>query len=362
MDNETKEKAAILAGVAKEKATGAPKGGGSFSLLDVSAQHAHHPNNKRNYMKLCVFSILLSFSLCVSLIAAPISSTPPVSPVSGEAIAPIPFRGYSEAFILHNNHIHAVVVPSISRLVFLSNAPDAPNILRFDPTLADAGATPPTPSSAPDFFNIGGDWVWPVLQTRWPSFCPNGSDWPPPPALVDAPSTASSWTDSRGAQHVLLTRHYSAPVYATLTREFILSPNSYMLYCKQILSRDPDSPSDVPPLSLWHISQVANPVSITFPVPSADFTPTILSGALPSDSFAIKSLYATYTPPPSSEVKLSLPDSALTAEVPSGALLIDASKPFHAELYSNTGLGYAELETITPEANTISNKITYIIM
>lgn len=313
-------------------------------------------------MKLFVASILLALSLCAFVIAAPMPSTTPISSAAGEVIAPTPFRGYSEAYVLHNNRIHAVVVPSISRLVFLSNAPDAPNILRLDPTLADAGATPPNPSSAPDFFNIGGDWVWPVLQTRWPSFSPSGSDWPPPPALADAPSTASAWTDSRGAQHVLLTRHYSAPVYATLTREFTLSPKSHMLYCKQTLSRDPDSPSDVPPLALWHISQVANPVSITFPVPSADFIPTIMSGSLPPDSFAIKSFYATYTPPPSSEVKLSLPDSALTAQVSGCALLIDTSKPFHAELYSNTGLGYTELESITPEANTLSNTLTYVLL
>ena len=61
MDNETKEKAAVFAGVAKKKVAGVPKCAASISLLDVSSQHAHPQINKRTHMKLFVFSILLSF-------------------------------------------------------------------------------------------------------------------------------------------------------------------------------------------------------------------------------------------------------------------------------------------------------------
>lgn len=284
-------------------------------------------------------------------------------------ITPTPFRGYPEAYVLHNDRIHAVLVPAISRLAFLAPSADAPNLLRFDPALADAGTLPPDPSTAPDFFNIGGDWVWPVLQTRWPSFSPNAADWPPPPPLADAPSTAEAWTDEFGS-HVRLTRHYPAPVHATLVREFSLISISSHLHCKQTLARDPDAPADALPLSLWHISQADNPEKICFDLFSPDITPTVMSGTLDPAAFSIQNVadssrdfIATYTPPPSSEVKLSLPSSMLMAATPNGRLHVRSSDPAaHAELYSNTGLGYAELETVTPESPTsLSNILIYTV-
>ncbi|MBR6022566.1 MAG: hypothetical protein IK066_09150, partial [Kiritimatiellae bacterium] len=285
-------------------------------------------------------------------------------------LSPTPFLGYPEAYTLHNDRIHAVIVPAISRLAFLASSPDAPNLLRLDPALADAGALPPDPSTAPDFFNIGGDWVWPVLQTRWPSFTvdghPYGRDWPPPPALADGPSDAEAWVDKEGNRRVRLARHYPAPVHATLVREFILAPDGNVLECKQSLVRDPDAPADALPHSLWHISQAAAPKRIIFKIPSADFTPTVMAGSLDPDAYSVESKddlsLGGYTPSPSSEVKLSLPSSDIVAYTPPCIFAVDASSPAHTELYSNTGLGYAELETVTPESpDTLSNTLTYII-
>jgi hypothetical protein len=92
-----------------------------------------------------------------------------------------------------------------------------------------------------------------------------------------------------------------------------------------------------------------------------------MAGSLDPDAYSAEPMddhmaIASYTPPPSSEVKLSLPSSGISANTPGGILTVHASAPAHTELYSNTGLGYAELETVTPESpDTLSNTLTYII-
>ena len=63
----------------------------------------------------------------------------------------------------NDEKLAAVVVPSLGRLVFLAPSLDAPNSLRF---AAEPGAPIPEGEA---FYNVGGDWLWPVLQSRWPS-------------------------------------------------------------------------------------------------------------------------------------------------------------------------------------------------
>ena len=162
-------------------------------------------------------------------------------------------------------------------------------------------APSPDPDTNPGFFDIGGDWAWPVARSNWPSFSPNGADWPALPILADGPSEVEVWRDSFGNQHVVLTRHYSA-FPATLTRHFRLDPRLSVLECEQTLRYSPGLIEETPqPLTLWRISQVTNPVSFTIPVPSADFTPDVLSGTLSLDAWTVTSggalFFATCTPP-----------------------------------------------------------------
>ena len=335
-------------------------------------------------------SALLALSLAAasqSLAADALSAASPEAPAARLApsslnlkpspqkpLAPTPFRGYPEAYVLHNARVHAVIVPAISRLVFLAPSADAPNLLRLDDALADAGALPPDPSTAPDVFNIGGVWVWPVAQSNWPAFSPSSSDWPPPPALADGPSTVKAWVEEDGTQYVNLIREYPPPVSATLERTFIVTPHLPVLICEQVLypSVFAEDENDLP-LSLWHISQVANPDIIHFTVSTPDFTPTVVEGTLFPGSFVVipgdplLGCPATYTPPPSSEVKLLLPTSSLSARTPNGLFTVDTTPDAHAELYSNTGLGYAELETVTsdcssvPHLSTLANTLVYCV-
>ena len=104
-------------------------------------------------MKRRIFVALLALSLASGpsfAAAAPPAASPEapatrlapsarnLKPTTTIPLAPTPFRGYPEAYVLHNDRVHAVVVPAISRLVFLAPSADAPNLLRLDPALADA--------------------------------------------------------------------------------------------------------------------------------------------------------------------------------------------------------------------------------
>ena len=245
--------------------------------------------------------------------------------------------------------------------------------------MADAGALPPDPATDPGFFDIGGDWAWPVARSNWPSFSPNGSDRPPPPALADGPSEVEAWRDRFGNQHVVLTRRYPGPVHATLTREFFVTAHG-PLGCNQTLRYTgpvEETGCTIRPLALCHVSQVAFPDKIHFPVPAADYTPTVLSGTLPDGALSVQTgdmcggsvSDATFTPPPSSEVTLSLPVPSLSATTPNGFFLVSSSSPaypVHAELHSNTGLGCAGLGTLGDSTARLadfplSNTLTYIV-
>lgn len=303
--------------------------------------------------------LLPAVLLLASLVAA-------TSPAKSGPLTPVPFRGWSEAYVLHHDLIHAVVVPAISRLVFLAASADAPNLLRLDDAMADAGALPPDPDTGPGFFDIGGDWVWPVARSNWPSFSPNGSDWPPPPALADSPSEVEAWRDRSGNPHVVLTRHYPAPVCATLEREFFVTAHG-RLHCRQTLRYTgpvEETGCTILPLALCHVSQVVFPKTIYFPLPSADYTPTVLSGTLPDGALSVKTgnmwsfAGATYTPPPSSEVTLSFPlpsVSSLSAMTSNGFFLVNASSPVLAELHADTGLGYVEFGTLDDSTARLSD-------
>ena len=138
------------------------------------------------------------------------------------------------------------------------------------------------------------------------------------------------------------------------------------IICRKAFS-DPDAPADARPLSLWHLSHAAAPPELAFEVLSVDFVPEVMAGSLDPGAYSVEPddddyASASYVPPPSSEVKLSLPFSALAASTPNGVLAVHTKAPDHAELYSNTGLGYAELETVTPESpDSLSNFLIYFV-
>jgi hypothetical protein len=299
-------------------------------------------------------SLLLWAQFAAAELPAPdlsANAPPPVSP-----ILPTPFQGWTNAYRLANDHVQAVLVPSIGRLVHFG-ARDGDNVLRIDPELQ--GLTPP---EGDPFFNVGGNWVWPVAQSRWSGLSDDGRKWPPPAPLADLPWTCSAWTDAEGAQCGLLSREYAAPLHAKVSRFFRLEPGSSTLAIRQRIERT--APSSVP-VTLWTISQVAHADQIAVPVETDSRFPRglkALIGRKPAKHLSRCGDVAVYSVAKGVETKLgSDSPRAWIAAAKGPAILFKsvANPPGDVypdggcvlELFSNEPYGYSEIETLSPEVD-----------
>ena len=279
-----------------------------------------------------------------------IAAPPPVSP-----ILPTDFLGWTNTYRLQNDRAVAILIPTVGRLVHFSSLQGS-SPFRIEPTLQ--GQIPP---EGEPFFNMGGDWLWPVSQARWASFSSDGKDWPPPAILADLPWNGSAWTDAEGVPSALLTREYGAPLHILVSRLFRLEPGSTTLTVQQRIERT--APSDIP-VVLWNISQIAQAEHIVLPVEKkSKFRGglTALMGQKPSKKqLATCKGAAVYRVGPGSETKLGSDSprgwiaaakgtnlifesvsNSTTGEYPDGGCIV--------EVYSNQGLGYSEIETLSPE-------------
>ena len=287
---------------------------------------------------------------------APVSTTPEWTSTPVAPIRPAERLGWSETYALENGKASAVIVPAIGRLVSFSSA-DVPSLFRIDEWCRGK-----LPSNPGDFFNAGGDWIWPVAQSRWPSFSGSGNDWPPPAVMADGPWDCSAWEDAEGAKCAMLTRKYGAPLHIIVSRLFRLEPDSAELVVRQRIERT--EPSDIP-VVLWNVSQIAKPDAVALPV-AADsrfeggLRTLTASGPAPgslSDCGDVR----IYTVTPGGEVKLG-GDSprAWLAAARGNAVIFECAAAGNMpgtppdggcviEMYSNEGLGYTEIETLGPE-------------
>ena len=292
--------------------------------------------------------------LCLA--ALPVYAEPAPPPV-----APIPateFRGWTNAFRLQNDRAEAVFVPAVGRLVHFARL-DGASPLRLEPALAGK-----TPAAGESFFNLGGDWFWPVSQARWPALSADGKDWPPPAVLGDeTPWTGTAWTDADGAPCVQFVRRYGAPLNVEATRLFRLEPTSAVLVVRQRLERT--APSEIP-VVLWNVSQIAQAEHVVLPTDEdSKFRGGLkaLMGRLPPrQQLARCGAAAVYRVAPGAETKLGSDSprgwiaAARGADVVFEAVANSATGDYPdggcvVEVYSNQGLGYSEIETLSPELN-----------
>jgi hypothetical protein len=277
-------------------------------------------------------------------------ASPPVDP-----ILPTEFLGWTNAYRLQNDRAAAVLAPDIGRLVYF-----AP-LQGTSPFRLEASMQGKTPAQGDNFFNIGGDWFWPVSQARWASFSGDGKNWPPPALLADLPWTCSAWTDADGAQCAEFIREYGEPLNIQVSRLFRLAPGSSALVVQQHIERT--APSAIP-VVLWNISQIAQAEQIVMPIDKkSKFRGGLktLMGRKPSRQQLVRCGDASvYCIRSGAETKLGS-DSArgwiaaarttnlifesvantTTGDYPDGGCLI--------EVYANQGLGYSEIETLSPE-------------
>lgn len=279
------------------------------------------------------------------------SAPPPVAPVPASE-----FRGWTNAYRLQNDRAEAIFVPAIGRLVHFALRQDGASPFRIETSLQGK-----TPTEGETFFNVGGDWLWPVAQARWPALSANGKDWPPPEALADQAWTCSAWTDAEGTPSVLLTRAYGAPLHIQVSRLFRLESDSAALTVQQRIERT--APSEVP-VVLWNVSQIAQAEHVVMPIERrSKFRGGLkaLMGRKPHrNQLAICTDAAVYRVGPGTETKLGSDSPRGWIAAAKGTHLILESIVNTAigtfpdggcivEVYSNHGLGYSEIETLSPE-------------
>lgn len=278
------------------------------------------------------------------------NAPPPIAP-----ILPSDFLGWTNAYRLQNQRAEAILIPAIGRLVHFAplrgNSP-----FRLDPSLHGH-----EPAEGERFFNIGGDWLWPVAQSRWALFSSDGKDWPPPAPLADLPWTCSAWTDADGAQCAQLTREYGAPLHILVSRLFRLAPGSAELTVQQRIERT--AVSEIP-VVLWNISQIAEAEQIVLPIERDSRFPgglKALMGRKPSRKQLTPCAdAAVYRVRAGAETKLGSDSPRGWIAAAKGTNVIFESAATSAqgdypdggcrvEVYSNQGLGYSEIETLSPE-------------
>lgn len=263
-------------------------------------------------------------------------------------------HGATNAIWLNNRELEVMIFPDAGRIGQIGFG-SAHNLLRLDTNLLADAAAP-----AEGWKNFGGDWLWPVLQMRWPGF--NGRDWPPPAVLETRPWQATAWVDVRGDHCCLLTNFYGPPVNLAARRLIRLHAGEARLTIEQRLTRT--ATSSVPAV-LWHISQVAG----------AEYA------ALSTDPHSALSngwTVLAFDPPPaaalatcSNAVVLHVAEAGehkLGSDAPAGwvaarhgpwLLVASASnettqgawpeRGCRLEIYCNRGLGYTEIETLSDE-------------
>ena len=287
------------------------------------------------------------------LIALPVLAEPAPPPVA--PILPTEFLGWTNAYLLQNDRAEAVLVPALGRLVHFAPL-QGTSPFRLEPALQGQ-----VPAESENFFNVGGDWFWPVSQARWAGFSADGKDWPPPALLADLPWDCSAWTDAEGTSCAQFTREYGAPLNILVTRLFCLAQGSSALIIRQRIERT--AASDVP-VVLWNVSQIAQAEQIVLPVEEkSKFRGGLkaLMGRKPSRKVLVRcGDAAVYRVSPGAETKLGSDSprgwiaaakgtnlvfeavaNSATGDYPDGGSVV--------EVYSNQGLGYSEIETLSPE-------------
>lgn len=290
-----------------------------------------------------------------------------------QPLAPITLHGHTNALLLQNRLIEVVLYPSLGRVGAI-NFRGQPNVLRFDERLAETMAAPD--ATRPDgWLNYGGDWIWPVAQAHWAEHF--GAAWPPPGFMDGQPWSGHAWVNDDQSQTAVLELHIGAPLHISIQRKFTLPPDSATVTVLQRITRTDTS---AVPVTLWNISQIAGAERVALAVE----TNSAFAGGFRVLDFAPPAPEWLHREEPSVlvvDTRLA-PEIKIGSDSPRGwmgaqrgdVLLMEraSGRPdattfpdggCRTELYSNSGLGYTEIETLSEErvlqpGETLENTLT----
>lgn len=296
--------------------------------------------------------VVFLFLAALSSAQPPSDQDVPVAPISATSC-----EAWTNAFLLDNGALEVKIVPDVGRITSIS-VKDNRNLLRLDES--NAGRVPGADNS--EWWNLGGDWLWPVAQSRWTLI--REQDWPPPPVLATRPWEGRAWKNAAGAQCCLLTREYGAPLHIKVTRLIKLDVSEPGLRIRQRIERTGESEI---PVTLWNISQIASADEVVLPVDTnsayeGGIKPLLFD--LPEGERMTACEAAVVYDASAGEHKLcSDSGRAWIAARKGDRIVIEQAEPGGAiegpwpdggcrvEMYSNAGLGYTEIETLSAEKN-----------
>ncbi len=276
----------------------------------------------------------------------------PVAP-----IAPIEYRGWTNAYRLRNDTVTLVMVPDIGRIVHWGYAGET-NLFRLDSDLLGRRTDPDDPVT---WHNFGGDWIWPVAQSNWPLF--QEGDWPPSRLLDGRPWSGRAWRSADGSLYAMMTQEYDEPLNIKVTRTFRLNRTNAAVSIRQRIERT--GPSEIP-VTLWNISQVRDAEWVVIPVDADSAFPGGIK-PLKFDAPGEEHLDScdetiVYNAQVGGEHKIgSDSERYWIAAVRNGTVLFERVEEREVlrgvypddgcriEMYANRGLGYAEIETLSEE-------------
>ena len=165
------------------------------------------------------------------------------------------YRGWSDALVISNGLVEAVIIPSIGRVMQFRFIGEAEGVFWENAALAGKSVNP----SSNDWGNFGGDKSWPAPQSEWPKVTPRA--WPPPTAFDSMPCTATV----KGYVVELTTPvdpHYGIRV----VRRISLEAQRPVMNVSTTFEKVEGEPRKV---GVWVITQLPEPVAVYVSLPAS---------------------------------------------------------------------------------------------
>lgn len=252
-------------------------------------------------------------------------------------------RGWTDAVVLGNGQVEAVMVPSIGRVMQFRFAGETEGPFWENPKLAGK----PMPEKPWDTAHgsFGGDKAWPAPQSLW--------NWPPPDVFDTAPLAFRVEAD----HSVVLTSPVSARFGIRTERRLTLAADAPRLHIITTYEKVSGPPVET---SVWTITQAKDPVAVFVPVPTATkfSAGTTKEWGVPTNHFSLKDGLVRLVRDPKGSHKIGNDASSIVWIGEKFALAIDVTREpgaaypdggCSAEVYTNGDpVPYVELELLGP--------------
>jgi len=302
-----------------------------------------------------LWTALLGLTLACPMKSAAASSMEPGAAHPGNVIR-IDYHGWTDALLLRNSVVEAVIVPSIGRVMQFRFAGSQEGPFWENDKLL--GTKPDAEST--DWANFGGDKAWPAPQANWPQIASRG--WPPPGGFDGLPQEAVVEGPA-----VILVSPVDPSFGIGMRRRIELRPGQPVMTITTRYEKASGPPVEV---SVWIITQLKNPVTTQaiFADPQLPRETEVRQLNESPAAFQLERGRLTLARDPDWNHKIGVRSATLVWIGEKEILRIDSplvadgkypDNGSSAEIYTNAGpLAYVELEMLGPlEKMAIGDKI-----